>query len=175
MEPLDDDALAGNRDYRIVLGTRDSLPDAVRRSLPLAAEGGVLRFDGPDGVVELTAAGGGEAALAQVAAVDGAPLLSLTGSSTGKVREMVRFMANPANAGKLEGDLLAFRGPGAFAAMDSRETEVRTRLEDSLKATGERIWHRYRGYILLAAWVLVTVLFAKLLFFKKKSEEESGE
>jgi len=103
-----------------------------------------------------------------VAMIGGAskPVLLLTSSSPQMMSGAAAFFASPKSAARLSGNLMAFRSPEDVRVFDTRAPYVGVK-QGAVLSFAERIWLRYRGFFIIGAWILATVLFATL-FLKKR-------
>lgn len=94
------------------------------------------------------------------------PVLLLAASSPEMMSGAAAFFASPKSAGRLSGNLMAFRSPEDVRVFDTRAPHTGVK-QGAILSFAERVWLRYRGLFIIGLWILATVLFATL-FMKKR-------
>ena len=169
LRSLKDLTLEGGSGYALVVTTLKNrlLPEQLRAALPLAPGIGATVYRKSTGETVFVHEPSNENALIEVGSFGGRPVLAAMAPDPESLRKTAAFVADPAHAGDVYGTLFIRRTDGAARSFDTRSQETGIRTLEPV-AMAERIWFRYRGYILLGVWVLVTALLAKIALGNKK-------
>ncbi len=159
----------GSSGYAMVVTTLKNrlLPEQLRAALPLAPGIGGAVYRKSTGEAIFIHEPSEESALLEVGNFGGRPVLAAMAPDPESLRRAVAFAADPAHAGDVYGTLFIRRTDGVTRSFDTRSPETGIRTLEPV-AMAERIWFRYRGYILLGFWVLVTALLAKIALGNKR-------
>ncbi len=169
LHPLEDLKNEGERGYALIVGSLKSvvLPEQLRGTLPLDPGIGGVVYRKSTGEVVFTHEPSKGYAMLEIGSFAGRPVLLATAADSETLRRAVSFATDPARAGEMYGTLFIHGKDGLSRSFDTRSPETGVRTLEPV-ATAERIWFRYRGYILLGIWVLVTALLAKIALGNKR-------
>ncbi len=142
-----------------------AVPRDIQQLLPLNIHEGFLLEIQREGKTTYSYHGEDDVAVAVIGS-SSKPVLLLASSSQQTMSGAAAFFASPKSAARLSGNLMAFRSPEDVRVFDTRAPYVGVK-QGAVLSFAERIWLRYRGFFIIGAWILATVLFATL-FLKKR-------